>query len=172
MKGTSSWSYRPYKPLLYDTGDIYICRIAPGKNEIHLEWLACGGECSVYFRKRGEEHFALAGKASACEYTLTGLAYETDYEFFVQNEAGKSRVRLARTGEVLGTVVNYLHPDDEAYAFSGRYLCSPSLLVHPDGYMLASMDVFRGNSPQNLTLIFRSDDGGRSWHHLTELMPC
>ena len=74
MKGTSSWSYRPYKPLLYDTGDIYICRIAPGKNEIHLEWLACGGECSVYFRKRGEEHFALAGKASACEYTLAGLA--------------------------------------------------------------------------------------------------
>ena len=172
MKGYSLWSYRPYKPLLYDTGDIYICRIAPDKDKIHLEWIACIGECSVYFRKRGEGDFTLAGKTSECEYTISHLADETDYEFFVQGDMGKSRVRIARTGAVLGTVVNYLHPDDEAYAFSGRYLCSPSLLMHPDGYLLASMDVFRGNSPQNLTLIFRSDDGGKTWHHLTELMPC
>jgi ribosomal-protein-alanine acetyltransferase len=58
MKGTSSWSYRPYSPLLYDVGAPYICRIAPDKSEIHLEWLACGGEYSVFFRKRGEGEFA------------------------------------------------------------------------------------------------------------------
>lgn len=172
MKGTSSWSYRPYRPPLYDAGEVYICRIAPYKNEIHFEWLACGAEYEVRFRKRGEGEFTLAGKTCECVYTLTGLESETDYEFFVQSNAGRSRMRLARTGEVLGTVVNYLHPDDEAYAFSGRYLCSPSLLAHPDGYLLASMDLFHGTSPQNLTLIFRSDDGGKSWHYLTELMPC
>ncbi len=172
MRGTNTWSYRPYKPLLYNTGDIYICRVAPDKNEVHLEWLACGEEYEVFFRKRGEGEFALAGETRECAYTLAGLDTETDYEFFVQSASGRSRTRLARTGEALGTVVNYLHPDDEAYAFSGRYLCSPSLLAHPEGYLLASMDVFRANSPQNLTLIFRSDDGGETWHYLTELMPC
>ena len=34
------------------------------------------------------------------------------------------------------------------------------------------MDVFKGESPQNLTLIFRSDDDGKTWHYLSELMPC
>ena len=172
MKGTSSWSYRPYRPPLYAVGEVYICRVAPDKNEIHFEWLACENEYCVYYRVRGEGEFRLAGKTNECAFTISGLCEETDYEFFVQSEAGKSRVRLARTGVALGTVVNYLHPDDEAYAFSGRYLCSPSLLAHPDGYLLASMDVFKGGSPQNLTLIFRSDDGGKTWRYLTELMPC
>lgn len=79
---------------------------------------------------------------------------------------------MARCGKSVGTVVNYLHPDDEAYAFSGIYLCSPSLVKHPDGYLLASMDVFAGDHPQNLTLIYRSDDNGESWHYVSELMPC
>ena len=39
MKGYNFWSYAPYKPLLRDVGDIYICRIAPNKNNIHFEWL-------------------------------------------------------------------------------------------------------------------------------------
>jgi hypothetical protein len=65
-----------------------------------------------------------------------------------------------------------LHPDDEVYAFSGRYLCSPSIVKHPDGYLLASMDLYASASPQNLTLIFRSDDGGETWHYVSELFPC
>ena len=81
-------------------------------------------------------------------------------------------MRLARCGDCIGTVVNYLHPDDDAYAFSGRYLCSPSLVRHPDGYLLASMDVYAASHPQNLTLIFRSDDNGETWHYVSELMPC
>ena len=43
---------------------------------------------------------------------------------------------------------------------------------HPDGYLLASMDIYAGRAPQNLTLIFRSDDNGASWHYVSELMPC
>ena len=34
------------------------------------------------------------------------------------------------------------------------------------------MDVYAGNHPQNLTLIFRSDDNGETWHYVSELMPC
>lgn len=67
--------------------------------------------------------------------------------------------------------MNYLHPEDNVYGFSGQYLCSPSLVRHPEGYLLASMDLFGHDTPQNLTLIFRSDDDGETWHYVSELMP-
>lgn len=172
MRGYNGWSYAPYRPFLYDIGDIYICRITPDESVIHIEWLAFGDSYEVFVRERGKGEFLLIGKTSACEYDITDLSIETDYEFFVESKKGRSRVRLARTGTPLGTVVNYLHPDDDAYAFSGRYLCSPSLVRHPDGYLLASMDLFADKHPQNLTLIYRSDDEGKTWHYVSELMPC
>lgn len=39
MKGQSGWSYSPYRPFLTETGDLYVCRIAPTENSIHIEWL-------------------------------------------------------------------------------------------------------------------------------------
>ncbi len=172
MKGCSTWSYAPYRPLLGETGDIYICRVVPGEKSIRLEWLEVGEECAVFCRQRGQEKFTLVGKTCESAWDIVGLDTETDYEFYVSARGKTSRVRLARTGCVVGTVVNYLHPEDEVYSFSGRYLCSPSLVRHPDGFLLASMDVYAGGHPQNLTLIFRSDDDGESWHYVSELMPC
>ncbi len=173
MKGSNTWSYAPYRPLLTNVGDIYICRIVPQKNAIHFEWLDIGNaDYSIFYRVRGENDFLSAGTVTGTEYTIRGLIPDTDYEFFVAADNNKSRVRLARCGESIGTVVNYLHPEDDAYAFSGRYLCSPSLVRHPEGYLLASMDLFAGGHPQNLTLIFRSDDNGNTWHYVSELMPC
>ena len=173
MKGCNTWSYAPYKPLLFSVGDIYICRIAPSKDAIHFEWLDIGAkEYSVFCRKRGAEDFCLCGSTAGTEFDITELDADCDYEFYVKVGEKQSRIRLARTGESVGTVVNYLHPDDEAYSFSGRYLCSPSLVRHPDGYLLASMDLYAGAHPQNLTLIFRSDDNGETWHYVSELMPC
>ncbi|MBE6929967.1 MAG: exo-alpha-sialidase [Ruminococcaceae bacterium] len=173
MKGCTTWSYHPYKPLLWNTGDIYVCRLAPGADYIHLEWLAePGTEYAIYYRKRDEGAFVLSGTVTGSGWDITGLEDVTDYELYVQTGEKKSRVRLARTGLVPGTVVNYLHPDDDVYSFSGRYLCSPSILRHPEGFLLASMDLFAGAHPQNLTLIFRSDDDGKTWHYVSELMPC
>lgn len=173
MKGYNLWSYRPYKPVLGDVGDIYICRVAPSENMVHFEWLNTDDEVSVFAKKRDAEEFKLCGKTKGSEFDIKNLDAETDYEFFVETAGGqKSRIRLARTGKSIGTVVNYLHPDDECYAFSGRYLCSPSLVRHPDGFLLASMDLYEGSSPQNLTLIFRSDDEGETWHYVSELFPC
>lgn len=173
MKGHNLWSYAPYRPMIDTVGDIYICRLAPDTQTVHLEWLDNGAdEYTVWYRKRDDEDFLPAGTTKATAFDITGLENHTDYELYVSAENQHSRIRLARTGEPVGTVVNYLHPDDEAYAFSGRYLCSPSLLRHPDGYLLASMDLYAGNHPQNLTLIFRSDDDGASWHYVSELMPC
>ena len=174
MQGTNTWSYAPYRPFLWNVGDIYICRIAPSKNAIHIEWLADkdGAEYEIFCRKKGEESYTSQGKTSSLEFDVIRLEDGSDYEFFVKSGEKKSRVRLAKCAEAVGTVVNYLHPDDDAYAFSGRYLCSPSLVRHPEGHLLASMDVFAGEHPQNLTLIFRSDDNGKTWHYLCELMPC
>lgn len=172
MKGYSGWSYSPYRPLIWDDTQIYICRVVPGETDICIEWLP-GREkkYQVFFRERGAEMFIPAGNTEKCAYCLGGLNPETEYEFYVQAGAERSTVRLAQTGKGIGTTVNYLHPEDEAYAFSGRYLCSPSMVRHPDGYLLAAMDVFEGKSPQNLNLIFRSDDDGATWHYVSELMP-
>lgn len=63
MKGYNLWSYAPYKPLINNVGDIYICRIAPSDTAVHFEWLSIGEvEYSVFYRKRSESEFVLAGK--------------------------------------------------------------------------------------------------------------
>ncbi|MBR2020678.1 MAG: hypothetical protein IKA05_09810 [Clostridia bacterium] len=173
MKGQSTWSYAPFAPLMWDAGDIYICRVAPYETSIHFEWLATDAdEYRVFYRVRGEGEYVCAGSTAACEFDIRGLSIDTDYEFFVCAGEKRSRIRLARCGASVGSVVNYLHPNDEVYAFSGRFLCSPSLVRHPDGYLLAAMDVFAPEAPQNLSLIFRSDDDGESWHYVSELHPC
>lgn len=173
MKGYNGWSYRPRRPLGYEVGDPYICRVVPGAHSVRLEWLTEAGKTyTVFFRRRGEGEFRKSGESASGEWELTDLAEGTDYEFYVTAGEGRSRIRLARTGTCPGTAVNYLHPEDEAYVFSGRYLCSPSLVRHPDGFLLASMDVYGPGMPQNLTLIFRSDDEGETWHYVSEITPC
>ncbi|MGN1345657.1 MAG: hypothetical protein ACI4V1_02655, partial [Eubacteriales bacterium] len=179
MKGVTTWNFRPYRPPMFDTGDIYICRIFPGVQSIGLSWLPLeeADVYTVYLRKRPAGDCAaedwIKRETDRTTYLFSGLEDDTDYEFYVASRGKKSRVRLARTGFVPGdTVVNYLHPEDRAYSFSGNYLCSPSLVRHPDGYLLASMDVFQGGAPQDLTLLFRSDDDGATWNYVSELFPC
>ncbi|MBQ8526366.1 MAG: exo-alpha-sialidase [Clostridia bacterium] len=172
MKTHKQWSYAPYKPVFFDDESIYICRIAPGRNYIHFEWLTEGESTDIYFRKRDTVDFEKAGSTDKGCFDIKNLEDATDYEFYVQSGEKKSRIRLARTGEAVGTVVNYLHPDDEVYSFSGRYLCSPSMVKFENGVLLVSMDLYAGAHPQNLTLIFRSDDNGETWHYVSELFPC
>ena len=175
MKGVTGWSYSPYRPPEFNVGDIYVCRIAPEKNGFHLEWLPLEGVTSytVNYRLRGSDLPFTEQTVQGTAALVQGLLEGRDYECRVTAAEKQSRLRLVRTGAVPGdAIVNYLHPEDLAYAYSGRYLCSPSLLRHPDGYLLASMDLYKTNAPQNLTLIFRSDDDGKSWYYLTELYPC
>lgn len=173
MKGQTTWSYSPYTPFLFDSGDIYVCRIAPGKDYIHAEWLGDPAETyELWLRPEAEGDFQKICALTGNEATVGELKEYQDYEFYIQCGAKKSRVRLARTGEAVGTVVNYLHPRDGQYSFSGQYLCSPSMVRLPGGALLSSMDLFAGGTPQNLSLIFRSDDNGETWHYVSELYPC
>ena len=174
MRPSKRWSYKPYIPA-DEKGrekNPYICRLAPYKTSCELEWLGAGEVFYLYYTRRGAEEWEKV-RTAGHTYCLHNLAEEEEYEFFVEDSSGnKSGVRLLRTGEVMGTVVNYLHPEDKQYGFSGQYLCSPSILRLPEGTLLASMDVYEGAGPQNLTLLFESRDRGAHWHYLTELFPC
>lgn len=168
---SGKWSFERYTPL-NRTDKIYVNQIVPRAQGIYLAWYGGEKEWTVSFRlmKGAESWKKLSVNTPHAE--IVGLQENTDYEFYVECDGEKSLIGYARTGYVPGTVVNYLHPKDPKYAFSGQHLCTPSILIHPDGYLLASMDVFDGGEPQNLTLIFRSDDNGKSWYHYTELFPC
>jgi hypothetical protein len=174
MRGNNTWSYKPYHPLLYGGEKIYISRIAPYVDSVKIDWFDETGyedEFTVYYKKIDDENYtSFTVENNTAE--ITGLEELCDYEFYITNARNKSKVRLFRTGDIPGKVVNYLHPNDKYYKFSGQYLCSPSLVKLNDGSLLASMDVFEGNAPQNLTLIFKSTDNGETWSYLTELFPC
>lgn len=173
MKGSSLWSRAPYRPLTDWDEEIYVCRLAPRRDGVRIEWLDAGeSEYEVSVRVKGEAEARIIARTRETAFDAQGLTPETEYEITVTAGGKKSRARLFRTGDAVGTVVNYLHPEDRAYAFSGRFLCSPSLAVLDDGTLLASMDLFAPKHPQNLTLIYRSTDGGESWEYLSELMPC
>ena len=172
MKCNNDWSVEHYQPPNLDAHKIVIDRVAPMENKICFSWNGGNSSWTFYYRSKGSDQNWETVCVEKPIFELCGLENETEYEFYVESSNETSLIGYAKTGFVPGTVVNYLHPEDKKYAFSGGHLCSPSLLVHPDGYLLASMDLFGRGTPQNLTLIFRSDDGGETWYHYTELFPC
>ena len=177
MKVNKNWSYHRYLPLneTERAKSPYVCRIAPFENGFSFDFkdeVVSGVSYALEYGKRDSEDKNVV-PLYGFTYTVEGLQTDTDYAFCVVRSDGKrSTNRLVRTGASVGTVVNYLHPDDMEYSFSGRYLCSPSLLRLPNGDLLASMDVYAWEQPQNLTLIFISHDDGKTWSHHCELFPC
>lgn len=174
MKTTNAWSYHPYRPTIHDGAQIYVSRLAPSKDSVTVDWLCLAdhsGGFEVLWRKRGKEKENRVF-VTGYSHTITGLKPDTDYEVRIAAGNLASQWRLVRTSAVLGTVVNYLHPEDGAFLFSGSYLGSPSLVKTADGTLLAAMNVFGKRTPQNLTQIFRSTDRGESWHYVCDLFPC
>ena len=91
MKGQSTWSYTPYRPPLTEVGEVYICRVVPYEESIRFEWLPMGAESySVFCRVRGVGDFFHVADTSLCEYTVTGLAPETEYDISVNGNASGS----------------------------------------------------------------------------------
>ena len=142
MTGVTKWSFHPYKPLLFDTGDIYICRVYPGEGRVSFDWLPLDGisDYTVNIRRRGERAYS-SYSVSGTSFTLCGLCDEADYEFYVCAKEGtavrKSRVRLARTGKVPGeSVVNYLHPRTARTAFRGSIFAVLLSCVIPTDFYL------------------------------------
>jgi hypothetical protein len=107
--------------------------------------------------------------------TVDGLESDQEYEFFVcrtEDESHASALRLVRTGFYPDLMVNYCHPQDDHYISSGRYLCDPSIVRTPSGALVISMDIFAPNMPQNMSVLYRSEDNGKTWRYLCDLVPC
>lgn len=179
MRGNTRWYHRPYQPMnsLTVAQSPYICRLAPFADGAEVQILDNGAPGAAHLLKvrpmgtlEPWQTFGLGGDRTV----IDGLAPWTDYEILAERADGSasSALRFFRTGEYPGRMVNYLHPKDTQYAFSGRALCTPCLARLPSGTLIASMDVFASRAPQNLELIFRSRDDGRSWEYVTDLFPC
>ena len=179
MKGSTKWYHRPYQPMHRRqlARDPYICRLAPFADGVEVQILdngAPGAAHRLKLRTMGTLEpwrcFDLPGDRTI----ITGLNPWTDYEIIAErvDESASSAMRYFRTGEYPGRMVNYLHPKDMQYAFSGRALCTPSLVKLPSGTLISGMDVFASRAPQNLELIFRSRDNGATWEYVTDLFPC
>lgn len=176
MKTHKNWSYAPYRPLFFEVGDIYICRVAPLETSITFDWLPLEEKeeenYNIYVSEREQDAFTLVGETKEHTYTIQNLEEDKEYEFYVSCGSKKSRVRLARCGKSFGTVVTYVHPEDKCYDFTGYCPANPTIVRHPDGYLLLSMDLYGHAYPQNLSLIYRSDDDGKTWNYVSELFPC
>ncbi|MBE6598404.1 MAG: hypothetical protein E7638_03055 [Ruminococcaceae bacterium] len=174
MQGKIHWDERPYRGLLGDHSRVSITRLAPGETTLTLEWLdpKNEGEYILEWRAWYTNEDWCRRDVKGYEAEITGLTPYRDYEVRVTRMDGeKGESRYFKPAPVCGTVINYLHPQDERYDFSGRALCSPSLIKLPSGKLLASMDVYKGGGPNNLSLLFKSCDRGETWHYICDLYP-
>ncbi|WP_409340499.1 hypothetical protein [Paenibacillus sp. MBLB4367] len=190
---TQSWGIKDQNELFRAaTGsneagrDLHITRLAPGDGCVRMDWqhrIDVNPDRLEYRAEYGQKgdvgkHIrAIEGPSGTL--TITSLENGRDYEVRLtavdrqsQRIVAHSPVRLVRPGIVPGTVINYIHPDDYTYDFSGRSPASPSLVRLPDGRLLASHDVYWGEGGQNLTVVFRSEDEGNNWTFVTYLYPC
>ncbi len=171
-----TWSARPYLPLRdAERGSVpYICRLAPGETDLTFQWFdktyGCGH--TVHWKKSDDTEWNCRTIERETE-VLAGLTPDTEYTFYLSREDGSavSKSRLFYTCKAHGTVVNYNHPNDGFYDYSGRYLSSPGILRLPSGKLLVSHDVFGSGPQQGLTILYTSADEGKSWQFLTEIYP-
>lgn len=168
-----AWNYRPYQNGNPERS-LLICRIAQKKNSCVFQWVDASSEiCNEYVFCYGE-----AGK-KVTEISVKGtevsVEMEPGHEYlaYVKDKTGRvSPKRPVSMADFIGTVVNYLHPDDKQYIFSGKYICSPSITKMQNGTLIMTMDVYEHDYPQNLSMVFASYDEGKSWTYLCDLFPC
>jgi hypothetical protein len=172
----------------YTMPELVINRLAPGNEQVQVEWAFHRLENLDVYQlvleiKERAEHWQTARKVQlaprAASTVITGLVNGREYELRLRAAYAnrldtllESAIRLVRPGLVPGVVVNYIHPEDYTYNSSGRSTASPSIEMLPDGYLVASHDVYWGRHGQDLTLVFQSTDGGNTWQYLSQLRPC
>ncbi len=169
MKFSNKWNYTPYIPFHTERNRPEILSISPSENAVSFEWTASTKEITLFYGVKDQEFNSV--KICESPASFPALA-QTDYEFFISDGTNNSVKRLARAGIFAGKVINYNHPEDQTYYYSGLFPSSPSIVRTATGRLLISLDFFAHNYPQKLAQIFKSDDDGKTWQYLTDLMPC
>ena len=114
MKPNTGWGYRPYTELFDNRRAVlpYICRLAPHSGGFTVDFIddtQPDSEHIGYWRPRGNGEFTpvrpdMSGGFYTVDIDCADLA---DYEVYVERDDGaRSSVRLVRTGEVPGRVIN------------------------------------------------------------------
>lgn len=176
MKGYSGWNYKPFYSMdqSYRKENPFIAALRPGDGCIQVEWYdPVSARHALYIED--DNGFSRTVAAEESHVLVEGLENGKTYTFTVKDcddPARCSERRLAGIAPVVGYPVNYLHPEDTCYDFSGHALCSPSILRLKSGTLLVSMDVYQHLRAQNLSKIFASYDDGKTWHYQTDLFPC
>lgn len=148
MRGYNKWSFHPYIPYDRERDIPYICRLVPGVDYIEGEWFCetNNSESYLFYREAASTEYSKILLESNI-FRINNLKPETEYFVYIQTEQSKSNERIAKTCYVPGVAVNYLHPSDNQYDFSGYCVCSPSLLKLPNGSLLASNDYYKSRRP-------------------------
>lgn len=182
MIGSSNMYFRPYLRACEQArgGVPYITRLIPRPNGFALAFLdeqAPRQAHTLLYRATDAgtwERQALNGLT----VTVDGLEKNQSYACAILRADGAlSRERIVKTGETPpdAVIVDYLHPDDPIFEFSGRALGAPSLVRAPSGALLATDCVFcdRNAFPAlpNLSRLLRSEDEGAHWHYVCDLLP-
>jgi hypothetical protein len=165
--------------------ELNITRLAPNNRRLQVDWMKSGipsgvslaiqyttsgkdwDDCVSFSVEHDQKRAMISNLENGLDYRLRLVALDDQEQVLVE-----SATRLFRTGFVPGVAVNYIHPEDYTYNFSGRSPASPSIVKLPTGKLIASHDVFWGNHGQNLTLVFQSSDEGNTWEFLSEISPC
>lgn len=179
MKGVTHWSWRPYMPAdrLADAQKPYVCRLAPAVTSVSMEILDNGApeaDHIISIRIKGTLEQWRTIEFQGTTLTVEGLQPYCDYEFYIARlgaTEARSTLRFVRTGFYPDQMVHYVHPKDKVYAFSGHYLCDPTFVRVPSGALVAAMDVYAPGKPQNMEILFRSKDNGKTWKYLCDLVP-
>ncbi len=170
----------PEKPIVYMT------RLIPAQEQVTVEWNPPEGDLGARVaqyrldvRLRAEDWPAAHSVTLDREQrsaTVRGLLNQADYAVRIValdaegKPLGTSAERLATPAWVPGTVIDYLHREDPAFADWGQYVGSPSIARLPDGALVASHDLF-GPGTSDLSRIFRSDDEGATWRYMADVRP-
>lgn len=151
----------------------YILRMAPQDDKLEFEWIDLkdreNNNCTAFisYDNKNFEKIPMHGNHAVLEV----LPERDGWIYIETNDGRRSSTRPFRSGFYPGKVINYNHPDDNQYEFSGRYLGDPSILRLADGTLLVFMDTFAANMGMNLGFLFRSKDNGKTWDYVTDILP-
>ena len=183
MKGLTSWQFTPYiRPTETEKENLpYISRIIPYEKGFSVDWFDQGGkglEHILCYRPAGTAMTYTQMPLAAPTQSVSGLEDNTDYECYIRRSDGKeSMQRYVRTGKNYpgAAVVNYLHPKDDIYDYSGHAICAPSIVRMPSGKLLALHDVpcDRSTIPACpcLAVLLQSEDEGETWQYVCDIRP-
>lgn len=166
--------YRPFTIWGDQEGLPVITRVCPREDGFEFEWIDTGDRNNeqatvrLTYDRISWEEIAVKGRLVDVKGRRDRLA-----EFTLETPDGRvsRRVRVQCAKYPGLSVVNYLHPDDNRYDFSGSYLCSPSIIRNKKGELLVSMDLFEREKPTFLTVLCKSTDDGKTWRYVCDIAP-